>query len=33
MIGALSASWLSPVAGKPLTIAAVGLMNEDVTFS
>jgi hypothetical protein len=33
MIGALNACWLSPVAGKPLTIAAVGLMDEDVTFS
>jgi hypothetical protein len=30
--GALNAIGLSPPAGKPLAIAAVGLMNEVVTF-
>ena len=33
MIGALNASWLSPVAGKALTIAVVGLMDEYVASS
>jgi len=33
LIGALIAIELSPLAGKPLVIAAVGLMNEVVTFS